>query len=47
VAEIGATQAAAVEALARAVGFAEVVVHPDHAGLPRAVVARRTGDVTG
>lgn len=41
VAEIGATQATAVEALARAAGFAEVEVHPDHAGLPRTVVARR------
>lgn len=47
VAEIGATQAVAVAELARAAGFAEVAVHPDHAGLPRTVVARRGGALSG
>lgn len=40
VAEIGATQARAVADLARAAGFAEVTVHPDHAGHPRTLIAR-------
>ena len=40
VAEIGATQAGAVADLARAAGFAEVTVHPDHAGHPRTLIAR-------
>lgn len=41
VAEIGATQGPAVAELARAAGFAEVVIRPDHAGHDRIVVARR------
>jgi release factor glutamine methyltransferase len=40
VAAIGATQARAVADLARAAGFAEVTVHPDHAGHPRTLIAR-------
>lgn len=39
--EIGETQGEAVTALARAVGFTTAVVHPDLAGRPRALVARR------
>jgi release factor glutamine methyltransferase len=41
VAEIGATQARAVADRAEAAGLTEVAVAPDHAGLDRAVVARR------
>jgi release factor glutamine methyltransferase len=40
VAEIGATQSGAVAELAAAAGFVEVVVHPDHAGHPRTLIAR-------
>lgn len=40
VAEIGATQAVAVTGLARAAGFTDVAVHPDHAGHPRSLIAR-------
>jgi release factor glutamine methyltransferase len=39
--EIGEEHGAPVAALARAAGFTEVAVHPDLAGRPRAVVARR------
>jgi release factor glutamine methyltransferase len=41
VVEIGETQAEAVVALARAAGFTTAAVHPDLAGRPRALVARR------
>jgi release factor glutamine methyltransferase len=41
VVEIGETQAEAVVALARAAGFTTADVHPDLAGRPRALVARR------
>lgn len=41
VAEIGAAQADRVVELAEAAGLVEVEVHQDHAGLDRAVVARR------
>jgi release factor glutamine methyltransferase len=39
--EIGEEQGDAVADLARAAGFTDVAVHPDLAGRPRAVVARR------
>ena len=39
--EIGFAQGVAVPALAADVGLEPVVVHPDHAGHPRTVVARR------
>jgi release factor glutamine methyltransferase len=39
--EIGETQSEAVLALAQAAGLVDAVVHPDLAGRPRAVVARR------
>lgn len=42
VAEIGATQGADVAALASASGFGDVEVRPDHAGLDRTLIARRT-----
>ncbi|MBX3312868.1 MAG: peptide chain release factor N(5)-glutamine methyltransferase [Actinobacteria bacterium] len=42
VVEIGATQADAVRALAEDAGLDDVTVHADHAGLDRAVVARRS-----
>jgi methylase of polypeptide subunit release factors len=38
--EIGAGQGAAVEALARACGFANVRVQSDYAGLPRVLIAQ-------
>ncbi len=41
VVEIGETQGAAVAALARAAGFAEVEIRPDHNRRDRALVARR------
>ena len=40
VAELGATQAGAVSALARAAGLTDVQVHADHQGHPRTIVAR-------
>ena len=39
VAEIGHTQSESVKALAAAVGFTDITVHPDHAGHPRTLVA--------
>lgn len=39
--EIGATQGSAVSALLDGAGFADVAVHPDHAGLDRTVVGVR------
>lgn len=41
--ELGCGQDAAVCALARAAGFVDVDIEPDLAGIPRALVARRTG----
>ncbi|QXC63176.1 peptide chain release factor N(5)-glutamine methyltransferase [Aquihabitans sp. G128] len=43
VAEVGHAQAAAVVELATAAGLVDAAVHQDHAGLDRAVVARRPG----
>jgi release factor glutamine methyltransferase len=39
--EIGAAQTAAVDNAARAAGFNAVTIRPDHAGLPRVLMARR------
>ncbi len=40
--EIGETQGDAVTALARAAGFTDIAVHPDLAGKPRTLTARRS-----
>lgn len=42
VAEIGHTQSESVKALAAAVGFTDITVHPDHAGHPRTLVAHNS-----